>query len=129
MIVVLAIMAILVGVLAPIYLHYVEKARKQKDDTAAGEIRHAAEIVVLSGTYTISDGAVLVTYDVAHGVQVSNTDAGNELYKHLVELFGDLSEIKPESRAYRNKTYTVTITAPPEGALNGIPEVTGSWSS
>ena len=38
LIVVVAIMAVLVGVLAPAYLSYVEKTRLQKDNSAIGEI-------------------------------------------------------------------------------------------
>lgn len=38
LIIVVAIMAILIGVLAPQYLRYVEKSRHQKDNTTIGEI-------------------------------------------------------------------------------------------
>ena len=54
--VVIAIMAILIGVLAPAYLRYVEKARRQIDDSAAGEILHAAENIVLSGGFLLENG-------------------------------------------------------------------------
>lgn len=38
LIIVIAIMAVLVGVLAPAYLRYVEKTRLQKDNSAVGEV-------------------------------------------------------------------------------------------
>lgn len=41
LIVVIAIMAVLMGVLAPQYLKYVEKTRLQKDNSAIGEIAQA----------------------------------------------------------------------------------------
>ena len=44
LIVVVAIMAVLVGVLAPAYLRYVEKSRIQKDDSAIAEIVEAVKI-------------------------------------------------------------------------------------
>lgn len=40
LIIVIAIMAVLVGVLAPQYLKYVEKSRIQTDESAIGEIRN-----------------------------------------------------------------------------------------
>lgn len=43
LIVVVAIMAVLMVVLAPAMLRYVEKTRTQKDDSAAGEAAHAFE--------------------------------------------------------------------------------------
>lgn len=44
LIVVVAIMAVLVGVLAPAYLRYVEKSRLQKDVSAVAEVVEAAKI-------------------------------------------------------------------------------------
>ena len=43
LIVVIAIMAVLVGILAPQFLKYVEKSRLQKDNTAISEIANAAK--------------------------------------------------------------------------------------
>ena len=125
-IVVIAIMAILVGVLAPAYLRYVEKSRKQSDDTAAGEILHAAEIVVLSGTYEITAGTVLVTFDATNGVVIQNDPTGNTLERELEDMFGTLSDVKPVSRTYASKTYTITIVAP--ATANGYPSLSGTWN-
>ena len=46
LIVVIAIMAVLIGVLAPQFLRYVDKARIQKDNTAIAEIANAAKIAM-----------------------------------------------------------------------------------
>ena len=124
LIIVLSIMAVLIGVLAPAYIRYVEKARKQRDDTAAGEILHAAEIIVLSGTYQMTSGTVLVTFDRANGILVQYDPLGNALSAELSALFGNLSDVKPESKTYANKTFTITITAPTTG---GSPSLSGVW--
>ena len=47
LIVVIAIMAILVGVLAPAYLKYVEKSRKSKDIDAISEMMSAADKIAV----------------------------------------------------------------------------------
>ena len=123
-IVVIAIMAILVGVLAPAYLRYVEKSRKQSDDTAAEELKHAAEIVVFSGEYQITPGTVLITFDKANGIAVQNDPLGTALEANLTELFGTLSNVKPKSKTYANKTYTITIVS----TAGGIPSLSGAWN-
>jgi len=123
-IVVIAIMAILVGVLAPTYFRYIEKTRKQRDDTAAEELKHAAEIVVFSGEYAITTGTVLVTFNKANGITVQNDPLGNALSQSLTELFGTLSDVKPESKTYASKTYTITIVA----TVDGYPSLSGTWN-
>ena len=50
LIVVVAIMAVLVGVLAPAYLKYVEKSRASKDELNAEEVRHAVEVAMSDET-------------------------------------------------------------------------------
>ena len=44
LIVVVAIMAVLVGILAPAYLSYVEKTRRGADEDMAEEVRHSIEV-------------------------------------------------------------------------------------
>lgn len=51
LIVVIAIMAVLVGVLAPAYLKYVEKSRKSSDITAIDEVLKAADAIASDAQY------------------------------------------------------------------------------
>jgi prepilin-type N-terminal cleavage/methylation domain-containing protein len=46
LIVVIAIMAVLMAVLAPTLLRYVEKTRQQRDDSAVAEVRNALELAL-----------------------------------------------------------------------------------
>ena len=57
LIVVVAIMAILVGVLAPAYLRYVEKSRKSTDVSAISEMMGAAEKVAIDPELTVPVGS------------------------------------------------------------------------
>ena len=123
LIVVLAIMAVLVGVLAPAYLQYVEKARRRVDDSAADEIKHAAENVVFSGSFQLDNGDVLVTFS-SSGISVVQGDLGNALNRSLTSDFGDLSKIVPTSKLRRNQTYTIEIQA---DANSGTPLIVVSW--
>ena len=66
LIIVVAIMAVLIGVLAPAYLQYVEKSKKTKDCQAVGSILDAAEIVA-------SDVAVDWPAGLAEAIEVEVT--------------------------------------------------------
>jgi type IV pilus assembly protein PilA len=126
LIVVVAIMAALAGVLTPAYLSYIEKSRQQTDESAAGEIYRAAEIVVYTGEYDISD-QVLVTFSTA-GIQL-NTSLANaaQVEDILKEHFGNQYQTaKPVSKKYKNMTYTITIL-PPEGG-SYMPRLSATWS-
>lgn len=126
LVVVVAIMAVLVGILAPAYLSYIEKTRIQKDESAAGEIYRAAEIVVYTGEYDITD-QVLVTFN-STGIRLNTAIANaTEVENILKEHFGNQYQTAaPVSKKYKNSTYTVTILPPPEGSY--IPQLSGAWS-
>ena len=125
LIVVIAIMAALVGIVTPAYLSYIEKTRIQRDESAAGEIYRAAEIVVYTGEYDITE-QVLVTFD-RSGIHLcasflSDTEAENILKEHFGENY---STATPVSKRYKDLTYKVTIEAPPEGS--DVPQLSGGW--
>lgn len=126
LIVVVAIMAVLVGVLAPAYLAYVEKTRIQRDESAAGEIFRAAEIVVYSGQYDITD-TVLVTFS-SSGIQLNAAILNaTEVQEILEDHFGNRYQTAvPVSKKYQNMTYTVSIL-PPEGD-SLMPQLSAAWS-
>lgn len=124
-IVVIAIMAILVGIITPAYLRYLEKTREQKDLSAAGEIYRAAEIVVYTGEYDISE-QVLVTFG-EDGISLSasflsTAEAENILREHFGEQY---STAVPVSKKYRDKTYKVSIEPPEEGSE--VPRLSDGW--
>ena len=126
LIVVIAIMAVMVGIIAPAYMSYVEKTRIQRDESAAGEIFRAAEIVVYTGQYDITD-QVLVTFS-STGIQL-NTAIANaaQVQEVLQDHFGNQYQTAtPVSKKYRNMTYTVTIL-PPEGD-SLMPRLSAAWS-
>ncbi len=56
LIVVIAIMAVLVGVLAPAYIKYVEKSRKSSDIVAIEQVFSAAEAVATDLEYKVPEG-------------------------------------------------------------------------
>lgn len=126
LIVVVAIMLAMVGIIAPAYMSYIEKTRIQRDESAAGEIYRAAEIVVYTGEYDIS-GQVLVTFSSA-GIQLNTAIANaSQVQTVLQDHFGNQYQTaKPVSKKYKNMTYTVTILPPEGDAL--MPRLSAGWS-
>lgn len=120
LIVVIAIMAVLVGVLAPAYLSYVEKSRKQKDESAADEVKRAVETVmseedVYSAVQT-ADGA---TVEVKDESITSGVDALQVAVLKIVKK----SSVKLNSKVHGSGTYTVTVSFDAGDTVN----ITGKW--
>jgi type IV pilus assembly protein PilA len=107
LIIVIAIMAVLVGVLAPQYLKYVEKSRQAADLDNYQTIISAVQVyysdpsnaIPASGSYklTVSDKGEVSADDV---IKVACKDAGT-----------DLTKITMRSAAYINKEVIFTVTA------------------
>jgi prepilin-type N-terminal cleavage/methylation domain len=80
LIVVIAIMAVLVGVLAPAYLRYVEKSRKSTDVSSISDIMAAAEKVAIDPQFDLAAGSKFTlsgTGTLSMDVTVASTDADN----------------------------------------------------
>ena len=117
LIVVVAIMAVLVGILAPAYLSYVEKTRIGADEDAAEEIRRAVETAaaevqvydtINNGTYTFSNGQAIA----------NGSNCSTELKNSLKDVFGDKT-FETKSKKYHGKNCVVTVTSA-AGGTNGL---------
>ena len=114
LIIVIAIMAVLVGVLAPQYLKYVEKSRESADLDNYRAIISAVQVyytdpanTLTADDYTITfgtDGKVTAT--TAPGIETALNDAG-------ITTDG----LTMKSKAYKTATLTLTVTAAGEYKL------------
>lgn len=76
LIVVIAIMAILVGVAVPVYSSYIEKSQKAKDEQMIDEIKHAIEIAGAANTFAEGEsGMVVLSTNGVTKVEGTNIDA------------------------------------------------------
>ena len=126
LIVVVAIMAVLVGILAPAYLSYVEKNRRGTDENMAEEVRptievSAADICVYDElkagniTFTFSNGTTIATIDTS---KCAFTEAMKDTYAD--------KKFNIKSKKYGSKSYKVQVGA---AANDGAAlTVTGSWN-
>ena len=106
LIIVVAIMAVLIGVLAPQYLKYVEKSRVSSD-------KQAIDSVVGAINTSLSDEAVYdkvtstgtVTIDADGNVAASGN---SELEDAIHKICG--SVVKLQSKAYKGKSFTINFS-------------------
>lgn len=107
LIIVIAIMAILIGVLAPQYIKYVEKSRYSADQNTAESLLESAHAMISDEEYidNISSGDY-ITFD-ANGVVGSSAGVTSA----LAEFYSaDMSTTVPKSKSYKGKTYTITFS-------------------
>ena len=105
LIIVIAIMAVLMGVLAPQFIKYVESSRVQKDLSAVSEVQNAAQIA-LSVDEVYSSVASGTTVTVSNGSTV--TSSNSALQTEILKAIPDT--ISLSSKAYGSKTATITLT-------------------
>ena len=116
LIVVVAIMAVLVGVLAPAYLKYVENSRQQKDISAVGEVVNAIKIAAADEDVAQEITATGITVSVPKKGAVSTT--ATNLNAELVAILDDVELTAKDADA-------VTITVKTSTANDLIITVAG----
>lgn len=107
LIVVIAIMAVLMVILAPAMLRYVEKTRVQKDESAISEVANAAELALgEESIYSSIDGTGDITVTVhdrtainATATYVSGT-SGNPVAEDIQKTVGQ--SVSFASKKYKN---------------------------
>ena len=113
LIVVIAIMAILVGVLAPNVMKYVEKSRVSADKQAAGALYTAIQTAVLDPDVTNDTVNLTTTTGQAFNDAIKETLGGTST--DAIYTTGNTGLVKFQSSAYKGATVTATIS--PQGAV------------
>lgn len=113
LIIVVAIMAILIGVLAPQYLRYVEKSRLQKDNTSMGEIANVLKMTssdekMINAMGNSTQGVTITFGSTGVGVTVTApADDTSVIEGELIKTLGSLEDLKLTSTTYVNGTLPV----------------------
>lgn len=120
LIIVVTIMAVLIGVLAPQYLKYVEKSRITKDDERADSLLNAIHIIV-------ADDGYFNKIPSQADIELSNTGvkiqpADEALSDALDEYLDGWADLKVYSNMYQSKRYVIKLAQ-----TNGVFDVTSSW--
>lgn len=120
LIVVVAIMAVLVGVLAPAYLRYVEKSRYQKDCSAVAEVEEAIKIAVAEENVFKSMTAG-TPYHVT--VPTSGAPTSTDAATLVAEVVKTIPTVELTSKTITSAV-TITVTVSANGSVtvtNDIP--------
>ena len=110
LIIVIAIMAILIGVMAPQLSKYVERSRVSADTQVADSVRTA--IVTALVDPTITDGSAPSTMAAAASITAIDTD--KQFGKLVVEIMGDSPanvKAKLKSKAYMGADINYQVTS------------------
>jgi len=102
LIVVIAIMAVLVGVLAPAYLKYVEKSRKSTDISAISDIMTAASTVAADVEYDVPAGAKFIV-STASGSDDATLSMSNTA--SALEGWADVANTKDNKYTFKSKEF------------------------
>ena len=114
LIIVIAIMAVLIGVLAPQYLKYVERSRESADLSNYQEVISALQVYASdsSNATALTAGSISFVKDT-----VPSATGTNAITVLTSANIVDMSKMKMKSTAYSGKTLTITITS-------GVPSFT-----
>jgi len=109
LIVVIAIMAVLVGVLAPAYLKYVEKSRKSTDIDAVAEMMDAAVKVAAEEEAAVSGAHFEINKSGDSVVTVVNSSAID--YSKIADAWHELidSSYTLKSKEFKSDSVTINI--------------------
>lgn len=124
LIIVIAIMAILIGVLAPQYIKYVEKSRISVDEDTADTLLGVGYMIASDDDYfpSVSVGNQIIFS--RSGVDLNPANDPN-LTSALNEFTTGWSNKKVKSKAYMQQKYVVEFKN--AGAASGTFMVVGSW--
>ena len=105
LIIVIAIMAVLIGILAPQYLRFVEKSRLSADNDYIDSVRKACETIAADPSVELTGETYQITIDHsnANGVQVTvtvGTDASGHFDTELARI------VETTGTLLKSKTYT-----------------------
>jgi len=117
LIIVIAIMAILIAVLAPQYLKYVEKTKRNSDAKAFGEVVQATEVAI-ADPLNKQVGNVTVSWNGGASGAISFNGATTEVQQDVCEVINGNSStatLKGKSKQFAGATSSVTFTITSSG--------------
>lgn len=130
LIIVVAIMAILIGVLAPQYLRYVEKSRLQKDNTSMGEIANVLKMTSSDETLiNAMSGGVTITFG-TNGVGITvaaPSDSTGAVQTELIKTLGSLGDLRLTSTTYTGTGATLPVISATVNSDQVIEVTASDW--
>lgn len=115
LIIVIAIMAILIGVLAPQYIKYVERSRVSSDEKIARELLEMANVITVDEDYyALIEFNDQITFS-SQGIHSTNEEVERQI---LPIYISGWQGVKVCSKKYSDKCYKIQFV--PDAAANKI---------
>ncbi len=111
LIIVIAIMAVLIGVLAPQYVKYVERSRESKDENVAAEIYELSNVLAADMDFL---GKIQEGDKIQFGINGISSNNDVITQQILPQYMPGFENIKTISKKYSNQTYTMEFVLDPE---------------
>lgn len=115
LIIVIAIMAVLVGVLAPAYLRYVEKSRKSADVQAIDSIMIAMEVTAMGTEFGMQKGEQMIAKftdgELGFSTNITDTTQAARAKKIVDELIAVIGNYTTRSVDFKDFTVYGTVSA------------------
>lgn len=112
LIIVIAIMAVLIGVMAPQYIKYVEKSRISSDEDNATSLLSNVSIALANEdavkTLTTTSQGEVVKFD-TNGVTIGSTISDTNLVNEIKGTLSVSDSTKVQSTKYKSSVYIVSI--------------------
>ena len=123
LIIVVAIMAILIGVLAPQYIKYVEKSKVSADEDTMDSLTKAVQTAVTDDGYYDNISAGEKIRITGTSTSVGGTTSG--LQGAISEYYGSVGNTKFKSKTYKGATCDIEVSwlSDPSGSNTGFTAV------
>lgn len=122
LIIVIAIMAVLIGVLAPQYFKYVERSKKTVDEDTADELLKVGNVLVADEQYgPFINSGDKIEFSVGG---ITTNPSSSALVAGLNEYSNGWQDKKVKSNTYRTMTYIVEFEMNSGATALGV---AGSW--
>ncbi len=124
LIIVIAIMAVLIGILAPQYMKYVERSRLSADNDYIDSVRQACETAVSDPDTQITNNFT-VSFSMAGDPTISDTTAAGEI-DNIIDINGGDGALTSKTYGNAGTLPSITVEWNPDPMNNNIliPEVT-----
>lgn len=120
LVIVVAILAILVGILAPQYTKYVERSRKAADSSNLEELVKGVKVAAADGKYDVAPAKFTITID-KDGTKLAASDNGplpTDITTALNEYAGtNWGETTLKSKSWDDDKIVATITIEDNGSV------------
>lgn len=115
LIIVIAIMAVLIGILAPQYLKFVEKSRLSADNDYIDSVRKAVETIAADPSYDLGSTAIDITFAVNSSPSfsldptIATNGSTNISLSDAVDAIVDVKDTTETPGTLASKTYAAAI--------------------